>query len=171
MPRKKLLRSDIFPYHVTARTNNQERFPLPLEVVWSIVTNELLLISVLYKIEIQALVLMPNHLHLILTVPEQDLGKIMNLFMSDVTREMNRRTGRTGHAFGGPYFWSIITSTRYYGHALKYVYRNPVRGKLCDQVEEYEFSTVQGLLGLKHLSFPLHYTRAGLELKDRKAHV
>lgn len=107
---------------------------------------------------------MPNHFHMIVTVPQHDLGKVMSVFMASVTRTANLISGRSGHLFGGPYFWSLIASSRYFGHALKYVYRNPVRAKLCAQVEDYPFSTLAGLLGGAPLPFPIHFTRAGLEL-------
>jgi putative transposase len=164
MPRKKLIRSNVFPYHVNARCNNRERYPLDLEQVWIIFESELFALSLVYEIEVHAFVLMPNHFHLIVTIPLEDLGKIMNLLMSNVTRRINRRAMRSGHIFGGPYFWSIIMSSRYYGHVLKYVYRNPVRAKISETVLAYPFSTVRGLFGLRHLGFPIVFTRAGLEL-------
>ena len=164
MPRKNLIRSNHFPYHVTARANNKCPFPLDLTIVWKVATEELYSLSVLYEIEIHAFVVMPNHFHLLLTVPNEDLGKIMNLFMSNITRILNKLSGKSGHVFGGPYFWSIITSTRYFGHVLKYVYRNPVKGGLCLQVEEYEFSTASGTFGIHFLPIPIHLTRLGLEL-------
>jgi hypothetical protein len=65
---------------------------------------------------------------------------------------------------GGPYHWSLIGNSRYFGHALKYVYRNPVRAKICQRVEDYPYSSLHGLLGRSQLLFPIHYTRVGMEL-------
>ena len=164
MPRKPLVRSDFLPYHVTARANNREEFPLPLRQVWKILSNECLNLTWVYGVEIHALVLMPNHFHLLLTVPQHDLGRVMNVFISSVTRMSNVTSGRSGHFFGAPYHWSLIKSSRYFGHALKYVYRNPVRAKICERVEDYQFSTLHGLLGLSHLPFPISSTRTGMEI-------
>jgi putative transposase len=164
MPRKLLVRSTVFPYHVTARSDNREVFPLPLSELWRILESELLTSSWLFGAEPHALVLMPNHLHLLITTPSEDLGKIMNRLMADVTRIANARTGRSGHLFGGPYNWSIIQSTRYFGHALKYVYRNPVKAGICEAVEDYPWSTLKGLLGGSRLGFPLYFTRLALEI-------
>ncbi len=164
MPRKNLIRSDCFPYHVTGRSNNKEPFQLALNFVWEITTSELLLLTLTYQIEIHSFVLMPNHFHLLITVPKEDLGKVMNLFMVAVTKRVNALSGRSGRIFGGPYYWSIITSTRYYGHAFKYIYRNPVKARLCNQVEGYEFSTLHGLIGLSSLRFPITFTRVGMEI-------
>jgi putative transposase len=169
MSRKKLLTSDRFPYHVTARTNNKELFPIPLNEVWEILESECLTLRLLYEVEFQAIVLMPNHIHMIFTTPQANLGKVMLVFMTSFAKSVNFRSGRIGHVFGGPYFWSMITSTRYYGHALKYVYRNPVRAGLCDKVEQYPYSSLQGVLGFKHFAIPIHYTRIGAELNIPEA--
>lgn len=164
MPRKLLQRNNSLPYHVTARANNRQEFPLKLRQFWEIVGNECLFLHIVYRVEFQAVVLMPNHFHMILTVPQHDLGIVMNEFMKSVSRRSNLLTGRSGHLFGGPYYWSLINNTRYYGHALKYVYRNPVRAKLCKKVEDYPYSTLFGLLGLGRLPVPICYTRVGMEI-------
>jgi putative transposase len=164
MPRKRLQRTSSLPYHVTARANNRGAFPLELEQLWEITGDECLLLNMIYGVEIHAFVLMPNHFHLLLTVPEHDLGIVMNEFMKSVSRRTNLGSGRSGHLFGGPYHWSLINNTRYYGHALKYVYRNPVRAKLCENVEDYRYSSLNGLLGTSHLPFPVSLTRVGMEI-------
>jgi putative transposase len=164
MPRKTLIRSNVLPYHVTARVNNREPFHLPLPQVWKIMGNECLNLHLVYDVEFHSLVVMPNHFHMILTVPEHDLGQVMNVFMSSVTRLSNLLSGRSGHLFGTRYYWSLINNSRYFGHAYKYVYRNPVRARICEQVEDYRFSTLQGSLGVRHLPFPLFYTRVAMEL-------
>jgi REP element-mobilizing transposase RayT len=163
MSKRKLIRSDCFPYHVTARGNNREPFPLALGYVWKIATEELAIACDFYGAEVQAFVLMPNHFHLLITTPEVDLGKVMQAFMSSITRRVNHLSGRTGRIFGAPYRPSLITSSNYYAHALKYVYRNPVKARLCEQIEEYEFSTGGRLFGLGHLPIPICLTRVGFE--------
>ncbi len=164
MPRKKLIRSDVHPYHVTARGDNREAFPVDLALAWQIFSLECLVLTQVYEAQIQSFVLMPNHCHMILTTPSFDLGEVMNAFISSVTRTLNFVSGRTGHVFGGPYFWSIIENSRYYGHALKYVYRNPVKAGLCQKVEDYPFSTLNGLLGRSHLPFPVFSPRLPLDI-------
>jgi REP element-mobilizing transposase RayT len=131
--------------------------------MWKMLGSENRSLAMKFGVEFHAFVLMPNHFHLMLTVPEDDLGKVMNVFMSEVTRWVNQHSGRSGHLFGGPYYRSVIQSPRYFGRALKYVYRNPVRAKLCEKVEDYSYSTLHGLLGRSHLPFPLHLTRTGME--------
>jgi putative transposase len=170
MSRKTLQRSDRLPYHVTARANNREEFHLYGPKLWDIVKSECWTASLIYGIEFHAVVLMPNHFHMIATVPEADLGVVMESLMTNIAKKLNLLSGRSGHVFGGPYFWSLISSSRYFGHVLKYVYRNPVRAELCDQTENHPFSTLPGIVGDSHLPFPIHFTRslfeAGLPLES-----
>jgi hypothetical protein len=88
----------------------------------------------------------------------------MNDFMSNLTKVCNRLTKRSGHVFGGPHHRSIIENSRYYGHAFKYVYRNPVKAKLCELVEEYQYSTIHGLLGQSPLTFPIFHARSEIAI-------
>lgn len=157
MPRKYLIRSATLPYHVTARANNREPFHCGLTAAWDEFTHQALEITLLFGARIHAFVMMPNHIHLLVSTPEKDLGEVMQHYMRSATKTLNLKSGRSGHLFGGRYHWTLIDSVIYYAHALKYVYRNPVRARLCRVVQEYEFSTLQGLLGQAALTFPLYY--------------
>lgn len=156
MPRKRLIPSTGFPYHVVARVNNREAFPCDLDFAWSTFTSELYLQTVLNGIQVNAFVLMPNHFHLLLTTPRIPISKAMQGFLSSSTRIINTKTRRSGHLFGGRYYWSLIQDPLYYAHALKYVYRNPVKAGLCESVEDYRFSTFPGLIGRIHLPVAIH---------------
>ncbi len=157
MARSCLIRSAEFPYHVTGRVNNREVFPLSLDRMWEVFSSEIWLLGPLFGARVHAFVLMPNHFHLLISTPSVDLGVVMNGFMSNVTRRTNAWTGRSGHLFGGPYYRTLICSSLYYCHAVKYVYRNPVRAGLCDSVEEYPWSTISGLVGNTRLPFQLEH--------------
>ncbi|MGZ3653237.1 MAG: transposase [Bdellovibrionota bacterium] len=151
------MRDEKFPYHITARANNRETFPGVLEYVWKVFTDELYLQHLCHRIRIHAFVLMPNHLHLMITSPERGIDLVMKEFLSSSTRILNTRSGRSGHIFGGRYYWSLIKEPAYYAHTLKYVYRNPVKAALCDDVGDYRFSTYPGLVGRQPLPIPLFY--------------
>ena len=79
MPRKKIIRTNEFPYHVTARTNNQEWFKLSLDEVWSIFERVLSKVQLRYSIEIYQFVLMSNHYHLLLSTPEANIDKAIQV--------------------------------------------------------------------------------------------
>ena len=160
MPRKTLIRSAVCPYHVTARSNNREpfdRFLFSLDSVWNELAQQCFEISILFGVQIHAFVLMPNHIHMLISTPNEDLGLVMQHWMRSGTRSLNLHSGHSGHIFSGRYHWTIIDSPTYYSHAFKYVYRNPVRAGLCESVQDYTFSTLSGLAGSRNLPFPIHY--------------
>lgn len=153
MPRKQLIRSNTLPYHVVARANNKEPFHLCLKTTWEIFEQNLENICESHNVKIHAFVLMSNHFHLLITTPTEDLGKVMETFMRSVTRTINRESNRSGRIFGGPYHWSLVSSASYYDCVLKYIYRNPVKAGLSTLAEEYQFSTLGVLTGVKKIKY------------------
>ena len=155
MPRALLIRSNEFPYHVTGRCNNREEFHAQPQMVWEVFCEKLLEVSELYSAKTHAFVLMPNHFHLIMTTPREDLGIVMQKFMSSVTRTLNRMTGRSGRVFGGKYHRALIQDLNYFDIATKYLYRNPAKAKLVQKVEWYPYSTLNAVNGTNKLKFNL----------------
>ena len=111
-----------------------------------------------FDARVHAFVLMPNHFHLIVTTPVHPMGDVMEFFMRESARELNRKSGRKGHIFGGPYDAPLINSEHYFVHAMKYVYRNPIAAGICDLVEDYPFSTLSGRTGATQLQIPLGFS-------------
>jgi putative transposase len=156
MPRKTLIRTSAYPYHVTARCNNREAFYCPPEEAWRVFSWHLNEASEKFEAKIHAFVLMQNHFHLLISTPRDDLGVVMQYFILFLTKTLNAKAGRSGRVFGDRYHWSLITTLDYYDYALKYVYRNPVKAGLSTRVEDYPFSTLGGVLGSRRIFFPLH---------------
>ena len=157
MPRKALIRSTTLPYHVTARANNREPFPFKLDLFWTVLCNQCFDIGLIHDARIHALVLMPNHFHMLISTCGNDLGTTIRVFMRSITQVTHAKTGRSGRIFGGTYHWSLIDSPVYFAHAYKYVYRNPVRAGLCRNVEQHPFSTIEHLSSDRPVPFPLWY--------------
>jgi len=142
MPRKNLIRTPEYPYHVYARSNNREYFSLSLEDLWPIFVRRLREISEEYLVNIHAFLLMANHYHLIISTPNSNLDLAMNHFQRETAKEANLKSQRINHFYGGRYRWSLINSERYYWAVVKYVFRNPVRAGICGCVEEYRYSSL-----------------------------
>ncbi len=155
MPRLPNEYSSEFPYHITARSMNRERFAIPIEDVWRIMEDFLFFIHHSFEVRIHSFVLMPNHFHLILRTPKNNLAASMNYFMRETSRQIGFQASRINQNYGGRFHRSLMKRPLYFLHAYKYVYRNPVEAQLSKNVEEYEFSTLRGLLGYKKLSIPL----------------
>lgn len=146
MPRKKLIRSKELPYHVTLRCNNKEAFNSPLPRVWKVINQEISEITEICSCKIHAFVLMPNHIHLMISTPQDDLGVVMQIFVTSITKKLNSLSGRCGRVFGARYHWSLIDNEDYLDSALKYIYRNPVKARLVERVEQYPFSSMKWIL-------------------------
>lgn len=134
--------SDIYPYHVSGRCNNSNWFSIDLCIVWKVFEKHLIRLKTRDKVRIHHFVLMSNHYHLILSTPDANLSRAMCNFQRDVSRELNILSNMKDHLFGKRFFSSVLEKSFHYLMVLKYVYRNPVRANICQNIEEYEFSSV-----------------------------
>lgn len=142
MPRKQLIRTNLFPYHVTTRTNNKEWFEIPIKEVWKMCLYSLKRANQKYPVEVISFVLMSNHYHLILKTPNKDIDLFMYEFNKSLSLLIRTRTGRINSVFGGRYKWCLIRSQTYLYNCYRYVYQNPLRANLCGRVENYPYSSL-----------------------------
>lgn len=148
----------VYPYHVTLRSINKMNFELSLDVLWDYICDQLLFCTYAFKVEIHSFVLMSNHYHMIVRTPNLNLDKFMNYFNRDLSREISLKSGRINQKFGSRYYATIIDNLAYYGHAYKYVYRNPVESGLCCSIQEYDFSSLNFITGRQSYRFPIFDT-------------
>ncbi len=109
----------------------------------------------MFSIQIFAFVLMSNHYHLIAKAPEANLSDSMQFFNGSTSRELQKKSGRKNQIWGSRYFRSRLGSHWNYLNCYKYIYRNPVSAGIAALVQDYEFSTLFGLLGKRKLFIPL----------------
>ena len=150
MGRKLLERSNIFPYHVYARSNNKDWFSAPLSNIYDIFISEFETIAMRYRFQIHAFVLMSNHFHLVLSTPFANLDSGMQHLMTQSSKGIARSCNRINKIYGARYRWTIIREPMHYAYAMKYVYRNPVQSNIVEKAEDYLWST----LNKKHHKFP-----------------
>ncbi len=135
MPRKPLIYTPDFPYHIVARCNNKEWFRGNMSDIWNIFCEEISNLNQDYNFAPHAFVLMSNHYHLIASCHQDfNLGFIMKLLQNRTAIQINKLSGRINHCYGGRYKASIISEASYYANALKYLYRNPVQAGLVKDV-------------------------------------
>ena len=93
--------------------------------------------------------LMDNHVHLI-AVPrdEASLAKGIGEAHKRYSRRVNFREGWRGYLFQGRFF-SCPLEGSYAVAAIRYVLRNPVRGGLCRQAWDYDWSSAKWLIGME----------------------
>jgi hypothetical protein len=66
-----------------------------------------------------------------------------------------KNSGRVSGTFTKRFFRSRLGTIHYFETAYKYVYRNPVEAGICLSVEQYRYSTLNGLLGFSKLWIPV----------------
>lgn len=163
MPRPTLIRSEQHPYHVTARCNNKDFFPIPLREVWEISLQELVTLERNFLIQVHAFVLMGNHFHLLCRTPKANLDLAMHSFQRNVAIKVLSRSKKDNHLWGSRYKWSLIANQSYYYQAYRYILQNPMRANIVDRVEKYPFSTLNTFV-----PFALH-DNLGLRMGSTKA--
>ena len=144
-----------FPFHITSRTPNRVLFPIPLEKLWLIFSEELFWVHKKYNLQILSFVLMPNHFHLLARTEEVPIGKILNDLMRDTSKRMNFESSRTNQNWGESAFRTEVKDMDYFLNVYRYIYQNPLRAGLSEAVEAYPYSTLHGLLGQSYLFIPM----------------
>lgn len=155
MGREKFICNTELPYHITARCINRDWFSIDSDLVWEIMTTHLHFMQMAFEIRIHAFVLMSNHFHLIAVSPKGNLSAAMRFFMSESGRDLRRLSNRINLTYGSRFHRSLLSSPIYYLHAYKYLYRNPIEAGLCARVEDYKYSSLQGLLGKDRIWVPI----------------
>jgi REP element-mobilizing transposase RayT len=158
MPRKPRIFQSIYPYNVSSRAWNRREFAADLERVWSFSGDLLWFCSHAFNVQIHSYVLMPNHYHLLVRTPDANLDKFMNYFNRELSRELSYGNRQINQQFGSRYFAEVIDNQISYSNVYRYIYRNPVEAHLCGFVEEYQYSSIQYVLGNERAAFPIFDT-------------
>ncbi len=130
------------PHHVTQRGNRRERtffedgdYALYLDLLGQAADR--------YGVEIWSYCLMPNHVHIIAVPRDADaLGRTFRHVHRHYTGFINARLRVTGHLWQGR-FSSVAMDEQHLCAAIRYVALNPVRAKLVDRAEEWQWSSVR----------------------------
>ena len=149
-------------YHVTSRGNerkdvfkskrDRERFLEYLESA-----------SQRYDAVVHAYCLMGNHYHLLMETPSGNLSQIMRHINGAYTTYFNVKRKRSGHLFQGRYKAILIDIDEYAKELSRYIHLNPVRARMVETPEEYEWSSYQFYIGKQkppewlHIDFILGY--------------
>jgi REP element-mobilizing transposase RayT len=133
-------------YHVTSRGNerkavfksqrDREKF---LEYLESATQR--------YDALIHAYCLMNTHYHLLLETPSGNLPQIMRHINGAYTTYFNVKRDRSGHLFQGRYKAILVDIDEYAKELSRYIHLNPVRAKIVETPEEYDWSSYKFYIG------------------------
>ena len=85
--------------------------------------------------------LMDNHVHLLVEIPEANLGRGMQRLHGMHGQAFNERHRRCGHVFQGRYGSTLVTSDEQLWWAFGYIARNPVEAGLCATPGDWPWSS------------------------------
>ena len=104
-----------------------------------------------YRLYVYGYVVMPEHVHLLLSEPQQDpLADALKSLKQGVSRRLisdnpvKPKTGLNGapeHFWQKRYYDFNIRNHRPFVEKLRYIHRNPVKAGLCERPEDWEWSS------------------------------
>jgi len=127
-------------YHITQRAAGKE--PLFLEDNdYLFMIGLLKEISQNHSLRLNAFCLMPNHIHLLFSLQEDNLYDAMRDLFSRYAMRFNLKYERKGHLFGGPYRQAVCLDDGYLLSASLYIHLNPVKAGLVSDSRRYRWSS------------------------------
>ncbi len=121
--------------------------------------NRLAVLTVDEAMRLFAYVLMPNHFHLVVRREgARRLGHFMGRLLTGYAGSFNLRYRRVGHLFQNRYKSVLCDEDAYLLQLVRYVHLNPVRARIVDGPEHYEWSSHNDYLG--------EYPRAWLDTAE-----
>lgn len=103
-----------------------------------------------FKVAIHAYVLLPNHLHLLVTPSDETgLGKMMQWIGRHYVPYFNGKYQRGGTLWQGRYRATVIDSEQYFLLCSRYIESHPARAGLVSSAEEYPWSSISHHIGVK----------------------
>ncbi|MBI3283705.1 MAG: transposase [Burkholderiales bacterium] len=102
-----------------------------------------------FQVAIHAYVLMPDHLHLLLTpADESGLGKMMQWLGRHYVPYFNRKYQRSGTLWQGRYRATVIEAARYFVPCSIYIESNPLRAEQVADAADYPWSSYRHHIGM-----------------------
>jgi putative transposase len=147
MPRKARAEVEGGLYHVITRGNNRRQIfnsPADYEKFLSLLTVQ----KTKLPFFLYAYCLMSNHVHLLIERQTSAVGRIMHRLLTGYAQYYNRRYRRVGHLLQGRHKAILCQSDRYLSELVRYIHLNPVRARMVNQPEDYEYSSHRTYLGL-----------------------
>jgi len=160
-------------YHVTSRGNEQKNIfksKRDREKFFEYLDSA----TQRYDAVIHAFCLMDNHYHLLIETPSGNLPRIMRHINGAYTTYFNTKRARSGHLLQGRYKAILVEIDEYAKELSRYIHLNPVRAKLSETPEEYDWSSYPFYIGVKkppqwlYTDFILGYFGSKVSIAQRR---
>ena len=105
------------------------------------------------KVIIHAFCLMPNHYHLEITTPKENISRSIQWLNQSYAGYVNIRHQRSGHLFQGRFKSVVIEAESHLVALTRYIHQNPVRAGLVKSPLEYKWSSYRAYLGIDQIEW------------------
>ncbi len=140
MPRTPRKKSESGIYHIMLRGINQQTiFEDDEDYMKFLSTLENYKAVSGYKVF--AYCLMSNHIHILLKVEREDLDLIMKRIAGSYVYWYNWKYYRKGHLFQDRFKSEPVDDESYFITVLRYIHQNPVKAKIVERIDDYEYSS------------------------------
>ena len=143
MPRKPLIKTSEYPYHIYNRANNRKWWPIPIQDVWEIFIDQLQITGNKFDLNIHCFILMNNHYHMLIQTPHANLDKVMFDFNHKFSLRIGKKAGVINQILGSRYKWSLLVGENNLLKVYRYIYQNPIRAKSCTVIQNYPYHSLQ----------------------------
>ena len=152
MPQRKTpLKSDNF-YHIYNRGNNRQNIFFERDNY--IYFLKLIKLHLINHVDILAYCLMPNHYHFLLYLKDENLSDAMKSLSVAYTKAINKRFNRSGVLFQGRFQNIHVAETEHLVNLVRYIHLNPIKARIVNKIEEWEFSSYLEYAGLRPGKLP-----------------
>lgn len=103
------------------------------------------------KYKLIAWTIMPNHVHILLK-PFEGLGTIEHSIKSFTANAINKLLGRSGTLWQKEVFDRYIRDFEHFHNTIAYIDNNPMKARLCEQAEDWQFGSAWFLKNVKVIS-------------------
>lgn len=98
--------------------------------------------SVMLNINIISFCVMDNHVHLLLNIKNiEDMSILMKKTNQRYALFYNKMKSRVGYVFRNRYRSEPICDERYLYQCILYIHRNPIKARITEKLDEYEYSS------------------------------
>lgn len=148
-------------YHVTLRGNHREA------IFGSLADRDRLDEFVAdaldrFGVRLHAYCWMTNHLHALVQIGEQQLGKFVQSFATRYARYRHKALNTSGHLFERRHDTRLIQVESYFLAVLRYIHLNPVKAGIVGNPGDYPWSSHRAYLGTRSIDWVT--TELGLSL-------
>lgn len=145
-------------HHVWQRGNNKD-YIFQDNKTKSFLINQLKEYNKKFDYNLLAYVVMNNHYHLLIQTFKDPLSEVMFNINNTSGKFIRNNLKRSGHVYQGRYNSKVVQTNEYFLWLIRYIHRNPVRAKICKDVDCYKWSShsfyKNGYSKFVNVDFPL----------------